>query len=82
MGSLRQKFRLGIVVLAGIVAGSQAVGAIQAWLQYREWRERDSSAAGALLTLAQADAILAAICVAIAAAAWWLLRPGSGTTKA
>ena len=82
MGSLRQKFRLGIVVLAGIVAGAQAVGAIQAWLQYREWRERDPTAAGALLTLAWSDALLAAVSVAIAGAAWWLLRPGSGTTKA
>jgi hypothetical protein len=78
MASLKRTLRFSIVLIAAIVAGSQAVGAVQAWRKHRLWRERDPSAADAYLTFAQVDAVLAGLSVGIAVLAWWLLRPGRG----
>jgi hypothetical protein len=72
---MRRTLRFGIALLAAIVAVSQAVGAFQAWRQYRQWRERDPSAADAYLTFAQVDAMLAGLSLGVALLAWWLLRP-------
>jgi hypothetical protein len=75
MGSPKRMLRFGIVVIATLIAVSQAVGAFQSWRQYRLWRARDPSAADAYLTFAQVDAGLAALSVGVALLGWWLLRP-------
>jgi hypothetical protein len=76
--SLRNVFRYGAVVLAGIIAGSRTVSAYQAWQQWRLWRLRDPSGAEASLTFAEVDLAIAALCLGIAGLIWWLLRPASG----
>jgi hypothetical protein len=79
MWSLRQKVRFIIVLLAGMLAGAQAVGAYQYWRQYRQWRDSDPSAADAYLTFAQVDALLAVVSLAVAGLLWWMLRPRLGS---
>jgi len=80
MWPLRQAFRYGAVVLAGIIAGSHAVSAYQAWEQWRLWRDRDPSGAEAALTFAEVDLVIALLSVAVAALVWRLLRPRPGTS--
>jgi hypothetical protein len=75
MWSVKSVARYATVVLAGIVAGSNTVSALQSWQQYRLWRERDPSGADASLTFAQLDLAVAGLSLAIAALVWWLLRP-------
>lgn len=77
----RRLLRYGIVLVAGIVAGYRCVSAWVAWQQYREWRERDPSGAEAMLTFAQVDLVVAALCLAIAALLWWLLRPRTNEVR-
>ncbi len=75
--SLRSSVRYGVVLLAGIIAGSRTVSAVQAWQQYRLWRERDPSGADAYRTFAQVDTGIALLSLAVAVLIWWLLRPRS-----
>ncbi|HEU5041488.1 MAG TPA: hypothetical protein VFT84_11730 [Gemmatimonadales bacterium] len=62
-GRVRTVIRYGVVVLAGIVAGSRAVSAYAALRQGRS------------LTLAQVDIAIAVVCLGVAGLGWWLLRP-------
>jgi hypothetical protein len=75
MGSLKPTVRFITVLVATVIAVSQAAGAFQSWRQYREWRVRDPSAGDAYLTFAQVDGVLAVFSLGIAVLGWWLLRP-------
>jgi hypothetical protein len=76
--SVRNAIRYGIVLVAGIIAGSRAVSALQAWQQWRLWRERDPSGADGYRSFAEVDTVIAVLSLAIAVLIWWLLRPRSG----
>jgi hypothetical protein len=76
--SVRGAIRAGLVLLLGIVSGSHLVGAWTGWQAYQEWRGRDPSGADASLTFAEVDLAIAALAIAGAWLAWWLLRPRGG----
>jgi hypothetical protein len=75
--SLRNTVRHAAVLLASIIAGSRMVSAYQAWQQWRLWRVRDPSGSEASLTFAEVDLVVAVLCLGLAGAVWWLLRPRS-----
>jgi hypothetical protein len=76
--SARDVIRVALVLLLGIIAGSRAVSAWSGWRAYQEWRGRDPSGADASLTFAEVDLAVAALSLAGAWLAWWLLRPRGG----
>jgi hypothetical protein len=76
--SARRLGRYGLVLVAGIIAGGRTVSAIQAWQQWRIWRERDPSGADAYRTFAEVDIAIAVLSLGVAVLIWWLLRPRSG----
>jgi hypothetical protein len=76
--SARRLGRYGLVLVAGIIAGGRTVSAIQAWQQWRIWRERDPSGADAYRTFAEVDIAIAVLSLGVAVLIWWLLRPQSG----
>ena len=76
--SVRAALRAGLVLLLGVIAGSRLVSAWVGWQAYQEWRGRDPSGADASLTFAEVDLAIAALSIAGAWLAWWLLRPRGG----
>jgi hypothetical protein len=68
--------RYGVALLAGIIAGSRGVSAVQSWQQYRMLHEGDPSGADAYLTFAQVDAAIAVVSLCLAGLLWWLLGNG------
>jgi hypothetical protein len=73
--SVRNPLRYGVVLVAGFIAGSRAVSAVQSWHQWRLLRESDPSGADAYLTVAEVDTVIAVLSLAVAVLLWWLLRP-------
>ena len=76
--SVRGAIRVALVLLLGVIAGSHVVSAWTWWRENQEWRGRDPSGADASLTFAEVDLALAALSIAGAWVAWWLLRPRCG----
>ena len=68
--------RYGTALLAGVIAGSRGVSAVQSWQQYRTLHESDPSGADAYLTFAQVGAAIAILSLCLAALVWWLLGRG------
>lgn len=75
--SIRHFLRYASVLLAGIIAGVSAVTAVEAWQNYRIWKERDPSAADAYLSFATTNSAVVVLSVALAWLLWWLLQPRS-----
>ena len=73
--------RYGVALLGGFIAGSRAVTSVQSWQRYREWVNRDPSAADAYLNFAFGDAVVVMLSVSLAGLVWWLLRPASGVPR-
>jgi hypothetical protein len=69
---------VALVLLLGVIAGSHVVSAWGGWQSYQEYRGHDSSMADAYLTFAEVDLAIAALSIAGAWLAWWLLRPRGG----
>jgi hypothetical protein len=76
--SVRGALRAALVLLLGIISGSRLVSAWTGWQAYQEWRGRDPSGADASLTFAEVDLAIAALAIAGAGLAGWLLRPRGG----
>ena len=81
--SVRGMVRAALVLLLGVISGSRLVSAWIGWQAYQEWRGPDLSGADAALTLVEVDLAVAALSIAGAWLAWWLLRlrggPPAGT---
>lgn len=73
--------RYGVVLLGGFIAGSRAITSVQSWQRYREWVNRDPSAADAYLDFAFGDAVVVMLSVSLGGLVWWLLRPKSGVVR-
>jgi hypothetical protein len=69
---------VALVLLLGVIAGSHVVSAWAGWQGYQEWRGQDSSMADAYLAFLEVDLAIAALGIAGAWLAWWLLRPQGG----
>jgi hypothetical protein len=76
--SVRGAIRVALVLLLGVIAGTHVVSAWVGWQAYQEWRGRDPSGADAYLTFAEVDLAIAALSIAGAWLAWWLLRRSGG----
>lgn len=72
-----QPIRYIAVLVTAFFAGSRAVDAIRSWQEWHIWAARDPSGADAYKTFFTANALAAALSLAIAALVWWLLRPRS-----
>lgn len=70
-----QTIRYIVVLVTGFIAGSRAVDAIRSWREWHTWVVRDPSSAEAYKSFFLANAVAAALSLAIAALVWWLLRP-------
>jgi hypothetical protein len=64
-----------VVLLAGIIAGSRAVDAVRAWVEWRRAVAIDPSAADAYRSFCIVDTTVALLSLCIAVLVWWLLRP-------
>jgi hypothetical protein len=72
-----QTIRYMVVLVTGFIGGSHVVDAIRSWQEWHIWAARDPSGAEAYKTFFMANAVTAALSLAIAGLVWWLLRPRS-----
>lgn len=72
-----QTIRYIVVLVTGFIGGSHVVDAIRSWQEWQIWAARDPSGAEAYKTSFMANAVVAALSLAIAGLVWWLLRPRS-----
>jgi hypothetical protein len=81
--SLKNIVRSCVALLAGIIAGGRAVGAVHSLQQYYAMRMTEPSRAEPYLTVATYDLSIVALSVTLAGLVWWLLRLSSapGVTK-
>jgi hypothetical protein len=79
--TLRNIFRYGLVLVAGLFAGGRIISAYLGWRQWQLLRPQDPSGADASLTFAEVDLVVAALWLALAGLVWWLLRPRSVTRE-
>ncbi|HUR95676.1 MAG TPA: hypothetical protein VMY76_13920 [Gemmatimonadales bacterium] len=73
--------RYAVVLLTGIIAGSRAVEAVQAWRDWNRFTSSDPSTAQAYRNFFLLDAGAAAVSLCIAALVWWLLRPRTAPAR-
>jgi hypothetical protein len=71
--------RHGIVLVGGFVAGSRGISAISAWRAWRDLAASDPSGAELYQTTAMLDLAVVVVSLALAALAWWFLRPPRGS---
>jgi hypothetical protein len=71
--------RHAVVLVGGFVAGSRGISAISAWRAWHDLAASDPSGAELYRTTAMLDLGIVGTSLALAALAWWLLRPPRGT---
>jgi hypothetical protein len=67
--------RHGIALLGGFIAGSRGISAVVAWRAWHDLVATDPSGAELYRTTAMLDLTVVVVCVALAALAWYMLRP-------
>jgi hypothetical protein len=61
--------------VGGFIAGSRGISAVAAWRAWHELAASDPSGADLYRTTAMLDFAVVIVGVALAALAWWILRP-------
>jgi hypothetical protein len=67
--------RHGVALVAGFIAGTRGISAITGWRAWHDLASRDPSGAELYRTATILDLGIAAVSLALAGLAWWLLRP-------
>ncbi|HET8836472.1 MAG TPA: hypothetical protein VFN08_17230 [Gemmatimonadales bacterium] len=70
--------RHGVALVGGFIAGSRGISAVVAWRAWHDLAASDPSGADLYRTTALLDLAVVAVCVALAALVWWILRPRNG----
>ena len=76
--NVRTLARYAVVLLAGFIAGSQLVGAVQAWRDWHRWAIADPSAADLYRTNFWIAVTIAALSLSLGGLIFRLLRPPEG----
>ena len=74
-----QPVRYVVVLVAGFLAGSRVVDAVQTWREWRIAGAAGSPAAAELYDYFLRDLGVTALSLALAALIWWLLRPAAAS---